>query len=541
MSSNSKEGDMFRRFDSTFMKGLACLVLLVGVCTFAPVAEAATHYVPDNYATIQAAIDGAANGDTIMVRPGTYVENINFNGKAVTLKSTDGAESTVIDGNQSGPVVRFVNGEGLDSLIDGFTITNGKGVGGWPLWEGGGVDIYKAAPKIMNCIITGNSARVGGGVRAKKGASPELENCVITYNTASSAGGGIGSYQSYPRLTGCTVSHNSSVHGGAMYAEYAFSTSFVFTDCIFSSNNAGEGGAFSFFRASPFIINSVIVDNTAEGGGGAFRMYIGSPLMINTIIARNSASVGGAFHAVMASPRMVNCTITGNSADSAGAIYARYHAHPNLLNTIMYFNSASEEAVILQSSSLVVNYSDTEGEYGGEGNISADPLFVDSEGGDYHLQLGSPAIDAGVSTGGVPDHDIEGTPRPKGGSHDMGAYENNSCADAPTVEITSVTPDAIWPPNNKEAEVVVSGFISMPEGCTLLDASYAVDDEYGVYTGSGDLYVAEDGSFELVMTVEASRLGSDRDGRVYDVTISATDEAGDASASTEAVVLHDMR
>jgi hypothetical protein len=123
----------------------------------------------------------------------------------------------------------------------------------------------------------------------------------------------------------------------------------------------------------------------------------------------------------------------------------------------------------------------------------------------------------------------------------MGAYEAPACADVPTVQITFVSPDAIWPPNNRETQVVVSGYISMPEGCSLMDAAYAVNDEYGVYTGTGALNVGEDGSFELIVTVKASRLGSDKDGRTYGVTISASTEGGDASASDSAVVPHDMR
>ena len=86
-----------------------------------------TWYVPDDYpGGIQDAIDGASNGDTIIVRPGTYVESIDFNGRAVHLKSEQGAAVTTIDGNQSGRVVMFQNGEGSDSVLEGFNITNGK-------------------------------------------------------------------------------------------------------------------------------------------------------------------------------------------------------------------------------------------------------------------------------------------------------------------------------------------------------------------------------------------------------------------------------
>jgi hypothetical protein len=87
-----------------------------------------TYYVPDDYPTIQQAIDASQYGYTIIVRAGTYTENVDFDGKAVTLRSEDGPENTVIDGNQVMSVVRFLNGEGPDSVLEGFTITNGSGI-----------------------------------------------------------------------------------------------------------------------------------------------------------------------------------------------------------------------------------------------------------------------------------------------------------------------------------------------------------------------------------------------------------------------------
>ena len=75
--------------------------------------------------SIQKAIDAAGPGDTVRVEPGVYLENIDFRGKAVELRSTDGAAITIIDGGQKGSVVTFGNGEGTDSVLDGFTLMNG--------------------------------------------------------------------------------------------------------------------------------------------------------------------------------------------------------------------------------------------------------------------------------------------------------------------------------------------------------------------------------------------------------------------------------
>ncbi|MHC4943461.1 MAG: right-handed parallel beta-helix repeat-containing protein, partial [Planctomycetota bacterium] len=106
--------------------------LLIAVLCVPALAFSDTIYVPDDYPTIQQAIDAAVNGDTIIVRPGTYVENIDFKGKGTTVQSSHGPEVTVINGENPanpdlGSVISFHNGEGLDAVLDGFTLTQGTG------------------------------------------------------------------------------------------------------------------------------------------------------------------------------------------------------------------------------------------------------------------------------------------------------------------------------------------------------------------------------------------------------------------------------
>jgi hypothetical protein len=83
-------------------------------------------HVPADQPAIQAAINAAANGDTVLVAPGTYNEQINFLGKTIVVRSQGGNKVTTIDGaSVAGPVVRFVSGETLKSVLQGFTIQNG--------------------------------------------------------------------------------------------------------------------------------------------------------------------------------------------------------------------------------------------------------------------------------------------------------------------------------------------------------------------------------------------------------------------------------
>ena len=107
---------------------LATMLNVLFVCyTFAD-----TINIPADYSTIQAGIDVATNGDTILVQPGTYIENINFNGKNITVGSlflttadTSYISQTLIDGNQNGSVVTFESGEDSTAVLVGFTVTNG--------------------------------------------------------------------------------------------------------------------------------------------------------------------------------------------------------------------------------------------------------------------------------------------------------------------------------------------------------------------------------------------------------------------------------
>src|SRR5207249_8061985 len=131
-------------------------------------ARAATINVPAGQPTILAAINAASNGDTVLVAPGTYYENIYFLGKAITVTSSGGPSVTTINGG-----VAFTDSEGRNSVLSGFTITNGTR---------GGIYMYYASPTISGNVITGNLDCGGGGGIVAEFSSALIQGNIITNN-----------------------------------------------------------------------------------------------------------------------------------------------------------------------------------------------------------------------------------------------------------------------------------------------------------------------------------------------------------------------
>jgi len=210
-----------------------------------------TWYVPDDYLTLQETIDAAFIGDTVVARPGTYRETIDLLGKAITVRSEWGPDVTVIDGEQAGSVVSFVNGEDRDTVLQGFTITNGLGTSSWGGLAGGGIFCDSSSPTITGNVVTGNVlADTGAGIFCWY-SEPLITSTMICGNFATSWGGGllILDWVGVPTLTNCTVADNEAGAGGglacmnlACMGEVTVTNSIVWGNTALSDPQILDGG-----------------------------------------------------------------------------------------------------------------------------------------------------------------------------------------------------------------------------------------------------------------------------------------------------------
>ncbi|MBI4832657.1 MAG: matrixin family metalloprotease [Candidatus Lindowbacteria bacterium] len=193
--------------------------------------------VPDNYTTIQAALDAACNGTIVIVRDGTYKgagnKNLSFRNKAIVLRSENGPKHCIIDCEQNGRAAD-IGSLTSGATIDGFTIINGYRSGDY----GGGIKCTGGSPTITNCIIRDNWASIHGGGICVYSGSPTITNCIITGNLTDGSGGGIYAVSgaASPTIKNCTISGNLATSGGGLYC----GSGFTMTNCILWGDSPNE-------------------------------------------------------------------------------------------------------------------------------------------------------------------------------------------------------------------------------------------------------------------------------------------------------------
>ncbi len=295
----------------------------------------ATIHVPADYELIQDAIDVSRSGDEIVVAPGTYYEAIDFLGKAITLRSSDGPEVTTIDASElETSVVKCIWGEDAESQLEGFTLTGGN------TYDGGGMRNSSSSPTVTNCILRGNSADTGGGMY-NYDSNPTVTNCTFTWNSADLDGGGMYNYDSNPTVTDCTFTWNSAeFDGGGMYNRNSNPTA---TGCTFSENSATYGGGMHDSSSSdPTVLRCTFSENSATYGGGMHNRYESDATVTDCTFGGNSANYGaGMYNANYSDPAVTDCTFSGNSGRYGGGVYNYNNSNPTVLSCTFSENSAS--------------------------------------------------------------------------------------------------------------------------------------------------------------------------------------------------------
>ena len=372
------------------------LTLLLIIST---IVQAEIRRVPGRYSDIQLAVRDCNDGDVIVVDPGTYYETINFSGKNIVLTSTDPNDpnivaDTIIDADGDGSVVTFENGETSQAVLTGFTITGGFGMLNTDLnpevrilW-GGGVYCFGASPTITNNVFTGN--------HAPNEIFGDIEDLILGY------GGAIGGVEANPTVT------RNIINGNTAYA-----------------------GAGIFIFGEPVISNNVIYNNSAYVGGGV--IMAGGSLSNNTIAGNDAsfqggAQAGGNVHMVF-SPDITPTRILNNNiifgARSGGGISWEGDYPGGIIKFNNVWNNTPDNYGFAVPGVAGLTYGGQADHTGIEGNISQDPLFIDAQINDFHLQTGSPCINAGDPKiiPALGETDIDGELRMYAARIDMGADE----------------------------------------------------------------------------------------------------------------------
>ncbi|NNM25061.1 MAG: hypothetical protein HKO59_03575 [Phycisphaerales bacterium] len=413
---------------------------MTATLVIAAFSHGAEIFVPADFAAIQDAIAAPTtlDGDEIIVAPGTYGERLDFLGKAITVRGSDGPANTIVDGGATGSTVLFTNGEGRDSVLDGLTIRGGNAT------FGGGIRIDGSGPTIIRCVVRGNRATLfGGGIHCKDG-DPRLEDSSFEDNIGNLEGGGLhNAGGGAPLIVNCVFTSNTSLVGGAINNEDGASpviigTRFVgnegggvrcaggsraaLTDCTFVANSGTLGGGLLVEDSAPTITACSFFGNTATQIGGAVFNIASGPRFVNCVFSGNAAATAGAMANLDGSaPLLINCTIADNLATQGGGLH---HAasFPLVVNSILWGNTPDQINEL--SGAAAVHFCDVEGGWTGAGsnNIDLDPAFTDASGPDgrpgtgdeeLHLQSISPCLDRGDSSAVPPGitTDRAGNPR----------------------------------------------------------------------------------------------------------------------------------
>lgn len=259
--------------------------------------------------TIQAAINVASDGDQIFIFPGTYIESIDLDGKALHLFAPSGPDVTIINGNGADHTILCNSGETANTIFEGLTITGGDA----SLDYGGGVLIAASNPTFDGCVFDGNRADFGGGAVSIALGNPSFTNCQFLNNETNVGGGAVKISLGSPTFNDCLFQTNDAGNGGAIRVD---SGSPSFNNCDIIENTAFIGGGLEVVDGSPTIIDSSINDNHASSIGGGVAIHGGQLTMQLTNVFDNLTNQGAAgIYVSNATLNISQATISSNIID----------------------------------------------------------------------------------------------------------------------------------------------------------------------------------------------------------------------------------
>ena len=426
-------------------KGVWIFSILLALA-FSGQAFAATFYVDDDavgpgtgtrtnpFPTIQAGIDSAGYGDRVRVLAGTYYERIVLkNG----VRLIGGSGPPTIDGGHDGSVVTAI-GVGSTTRFNGFRVINGDAS------EGGGMYVEDSTLRIRLCTFENNFGWTGGGIFLT-GASPRITDCRFENNRSVNGGGINMQFDSNPTIEKCDFEGNNANQdigvgkGGGIVSGVNCRPSIK--DCTFQNNFADPyGGGIAIIESTPLIENCIFNENRTSHWGFGGAIWAEQPesraWILNSTFSQNQALVGGGVYSAQgAESFLINCTIygnraTGSASSEGGAFFSGNWSTIGAFNSIIW-NNTSPQISGYRGSTFLIQNCDVQGGYVGDGNIDADPSFVNADSGNFHLRSDSPCIDAGANLLLMPEIDIDGDERIIDGDEsgtampDMGIDEYN--------------------------------------------------------------------------------------------------------------------